>query len=114
MFSVLSGHSVQPLTDSRHKMMEGLRMALPTAENHLPDLWPDLEKRLRPLLQPVSHILSLSNNCERSSTVRVAALVQCSQHKATSFQLRVWEGQRRIKCHLRYLRSTTLKAALHR
>lgn len=49
MFSVLSGHSVQPLTDSRHKMMEGLRVALPTAENHLLDLWPDLENRLGPL-----------------------------------------------------------------
>lgn len=48
MFSVLSGHSVQPLADSRHGVMEGLRKALPTAENHLPDLWPDLENRLRP------------------------------------------------------------------
>ncbi len=49
MFSVLSGHSVQPLSDSGHRMIEGPRLALPTVENHLLDLWPDLENRLRPL-----------------------------------------------------------------
>lgn len=47
-------------------MMEGLRTVLPTAENHLLDLWQDLENRLRPLLRPLSHILSLSNNCKCS------------------------------------------------
>lgn len=70
MFSVLSGHSVQPLTDSGHKMMDGSCAALPAAENHLADLRPDLENRLRPRSRPVSHIffLNLSNDCKRSST----------------------------------------------
>ncbi|CAB1447298.1 unnamed protein product [Pleuronectes platessa] len=41
-------HSLQPLADSRHDMMEGSSCeASPLAENHRLDLWPDLEKRLR-------------------------------------------------------------------
>lgn len=61
MFSVLSGHSVQPLTDSKNKMMEDLCTRLPTVENHLLDLWSDLENRLRPLLRPLSPILNPAN-----------------------------------------------------
>lgn len=61
MFSVLSGHSVQPLTDSKNKLMEDLCTQLPTVENHLLDLWSDLENRQRPLLRSLSPILNPAN-----------------------------------------------------
>lgn len=53
MFSVLSGHNVQPHTDSGPKVMEG---RCTTAENHLPDLWSDLENPLGTLWQTQSCI----------------------------------------------------------
>ena len=64
MFSVLSGHSLQPPADSRHGMMEGSSCAaLPTAENHLLDPRPDLEKRLgNTFAVPKSYFKSFPNH----------------------------------------------------
>lgn len=88
MFSVLSGHSVQPLTDSGHKMMDGSCAALPAAENHLADLRPDLENRLRPRSRPVSHIFFFKSFKRLQAFVYELLPWQRSfERKATSFHL---------------------------
>ena len=89
MFSVLSGHSVQPPTDSGHKMMDGPCAALPAAENHLTDLRPDLENRLRPRSRPVSHIYSYFFKSFKRLQAFIYELLPWQRRlEATSFHLR--------------------------